>query len=62
MIQPRVWAFASLTSIHPESRVMTIGAASEAVRLAGAFCFPLCIDVAVEFVIAVYPSLFGLAV
>jgi hypothetical protein len=60
MIQPRGAAFASLTSIHPERRVITIGAASEAARLAGAkFWFPLCIDVTVEFVIAFYLSLFG---
>jgi hypothetical protein len=34
MIQPRGSAFISLTSIQPDSRVMTIGAASEDFRLA----------------------------
>jgi hypothetical protein len=62
MIQPRGSAFASLTSIQPDSRVITIGAASETLRLAGAkFRFALCIDVVVELVIALYLSLIGLA-
>jgi hypothetical protein len=33
MIQPRGSAFISLTSIQPDNRVITIGAASEALRL-----------------------------
>ena len=58
MIQPRGAAFASFTSIQPESRVITIGAASEGLRLGGAGISPtLCIDVVVEFVIAFYLSL-----
>jgi hypothetical protein len=61
MIQPRGSAFISLTSIQPDSRVTTIGAASEALRLPRAeFRFTLWVDVVVEFVIAI-PSLFGLA-
>ena len=53
MIQPRGVAFVSLTSIQPDSRVMTMGAPSEVLRLVLAFRFPLFIDVVVEFVIAV---------
>jgi hypothetical protein len=54
IIQPRGSAFISLTSIQPDSRVITIGAASEALRLPPvAFWFTLLIDVVVEFVIAV---------
>ena len=58
MIQPRGSAFISLTSIQPESRVITIGAASEGWRPALAWL--VCSVVVVEFVIALtFP--FGLA-
>jgi hypothetical protein len=53
MIQPRGSAFISLTSIQPDSRVITMGASSEVLRLVLGLCFPLFIDVVVEFVIAV---------
>jgi hypothetical protein len=57
MIQPRGSDFISLTSIQPDRRVITIGAASEDVRVARAkLRFALCVDVVVEFVIAFSPS------
>jgi hypothetical protein len=57
MIQPRGSAFISLTSIQPERRVMTMGAASEELRLGREqFWFVPEVDVAVEFVIAFYLS------
>jgi hypothetical protein len=52
MIQPRGSALISFTSIQPDSRVITIGAASEFLRFVQAkLSFVLCIDVVVEFVI-----------
>ena len=57
MIQPRGSAFISLTSIQPDSRVITIGAASEELRVGRAkFSFGCGVDVVVEFVIAFYLS------
>jgi len=54
MIQPRGAAFISLTSIQPDSRVMTIGAASEEdFRLALEKFWPaFCVEVLVAFVMS----------
>jgi len=53
-IQARGAGFISLTSIQPDNRVITIGAASEELRLTRELPWLLvCIEVGVEFVMVV---------
>ena len=53
MIQPRGSAFISLTSIQPDSRVMTMGAASEDFRVGPEKFGPaFCVEGVVAFVMS----------